>query len=194
MSVAAVILAAGASRRLGQPKQLLDYRSETLLGRAIRMADEAGATPVLAVLGAHFEPIRNSIRSTKAIAVHNDRWSQGIASSIHAGLRALDVCAPEVAGALLMSCDQPRLTVDHLRLLVESFTSQASPAIAASSYAGVVGVPAVFPRDAFGHLRLLRGDKGARSVIERPPCPVVTVEFIGGEVDIDSPQDLALLD
>ena len=194
MSVAAMILAAGGSRRLGQPKQLLAYRGETLLNRAIRIASEAGASPVLAVLGADFESIRRSIQSSITIPVLNDRWRQGMGSSIAAGMRALAVCAPDADGVLLMSCDQPRLTVEHLQALIVAFASQAPPAIAASAYAGVNGVPAVFPRATFDLLRDLHGDKGARSIIDRASCPVVAVEFPGGDLDIDAPEDLAKLD
>ena len=191
MSVAAVILAAGGSRRLGQPKQLLAYRGETLLNRAIRIAAEAGASPVLAILGAEFERIRASVESRSVLAIRNDRWRQGMGSSILAGMRAVAVCAPDVQQILLMSCDQPRLTADHLRALIAA--SQAAPVISASTYAGVHGVPAVFPRSTFDELRGLSGDKGARSIIEKPSCPVVDVEFEGGEVDIDAPGDLSLL-
>jgi molybdenum cofactor cytidylyltransferase len=194
MPVAAIILAAGESRRLGQPKQLLVYCGETLLARAVRLANEAGASAVLVVLGANFETIRYAIRSSNSIPVHNDRWRQGIASSIEAGMRALSVCAPEADGVLLMGCDQPRLTADHLGALIAAFEGQAAAVIAASSYAGVQAVPAVFPRAAFAELAALRGDRGARSVIESAPCPVVGMEFSGGEVDIDLPEDLAALE
>ena len=119
-----MILAAGGSRRLGQPKQLLKSAGETLLNRAIRIASEAGASPVLAVLGAEFERIRGSIESRTAITVHNDRWRQGMGRSIETGMRALDVCAPDAEGVLLMGCDQPRLTADHLRALIAAFTSR----------------------------------------------------------------------
>jgi CTP:molybdopterin cytidylyltransferase MocA len=194
MAIAAIILAAGGSRRLGQPKQLLAYRGETLLNRAIRIASEAHALPVLAVLGAEFESIRSSIQSPIAIPVHNDRWRQGMGSSIAAGMRALAVCAPDAEGVLMMSCDQPRLTAEHLQALIVVFASHTSAAIAASAYAGVNGVPAVFPPATFDQLRSLRGDKGARSIIERAPCSVVAVEFEGGEVDIDAPEDLEKLE
>lgn len=193
MPVAAIILAAGESRRLGQPKQLLTWEGETLLNRAIRMATESGAWPVLAVLGARFASISASVQSNTAITVHNDRWRQGIGSSIEAGMRALAVCAPETAGVLLMNCDQLRLSADHLRLLINRFESEGAPAIAASAYGGVRGVPALFPRATFEELRALHGDRGARSIIERGSWPVVSVEFEGGEVDIDVPEDLAQL-
>ena len=194
MSIAAIVLAAGGSRRLGQPKQLLTSRGETLLNRSIRIAAEAGASPVLVVLGAQFDVIAASIASPNAITVHNDHWRQGMGSSIETGMRTLAVCAPDAGAVLLMGCDQPRLTADHLHSLVAAFASYKLPAIAASSYAGVYGVPAVFPRESFAELHALRGDKGARSIIERASCPVVAIDFEGGEVDIDSPQDLANLD
>jgi len=193
MSVAAIILAAGGSRRLGQPKQLLAYKGETLLNRAIRIALESGAAPVIVVLGAQFQAICASIQPGTAITVHNDRWRQGMGRSIETGMRAMAVCAPDAQGILLSGCDQPRLTASHLRSLMSEFASHGSPAIIASLYAGIHGVPAVFPRETFVELRALRGDKGARSVIERSTVQVTAVEFEGGEVDIDAPEDLTQL-
>ncbi len=191
--IAAIVLAAGASRRLGQPKQLLVHGGETLLARAIRLASEAGATPVLAVLGANFEIVCASMALDPAIPVINERWPQGISTSIHAGLKALDVVARNAAGALILNCDQLRLTADHLRVLIQTFTAQSEASIVASAYAGVQGAPAVFPRCAFPFLRALGGDKGARALLLDPPCPLLAVPFLGGEVDIDEPEDLTRL-
>jgi molybdenum cofactor cytidylyltransferase len=77
--------------------------------------------------------------------------------------------------------------------LIEAFIAQNQPAIAASAYAGVHGIPAVFPRSMFAKLLALRGDKGARALLNNPPCPVIALAFEGGEVDIDEPGDLAKL-
>jgi molybdenum cofactor cytidylyltransferase len=192
-AVSAIVLAAGASRRLGQPKQLLVHGGETLLEHAIRLGGEAGAAPVLAVLGANFEIISASIALRRATPVFNQHWEQGISTSIHAGLDALDALALLADGALIMACDQPRLSADHLRALMEAFAAQAEPSIVASAYAGVLGIPALFPRAAFTHLRALHGDKGARALLVHPPCPLVAVPFLGGEVDIDEPADLEQL-
>ena len=194
MSVDALILAAGGSRRLGRPKQLLEFQGEFLLERAIRLATEAGAVRVFAVMGAHFEIIRASVHFSGAIPVINDRWQQGIATSIVAGLHAVDSLGPKPSGVLVMSCDQPRLTADHLRTLIDEFNAQAEPAIVASAYAGVHGVPAIFPRAVFPHLMNLSGDKGARALLAKPPCALIAHEFPGGEIDIDLPADLAHLD
>ena len=190
LSVAAVVLAAGASRRLGQPKQLLVHGGETLLERVIRLSSEAGAAPVFVVLGAQHQRILTSITLRDSIYVINDGWEQGISTSILAGLDALDEAAPNAAGALILACDQPRLTAMHLRVLMDAFAAQSEPVIVASAYAGVLGIPAVLPRIVFAHLRALSGDKGARALLVKPPCRLIEVPFSGGEVDIDEPGDL----
>lgn len=197
MPVAAIVLAAGASSRLGQPKQLLLHGGETLLERALRLASEAGATPVIAVLGAHYDRIRAAVRFgklNKAIPVLNSGWEQGIATSIHAGLRALEESAPQASGVLILGCDQPRLTAVHLRGLLEAFDAQAAPAMVASAYAGIVGTPAVFPRAVFAELGALRGSQGARALLVQPTCTLIALPFPGGEVDIDWTEDLAHLE
>jgi molybdenum cofactor cytidylyltransferase len=194
MPVAAIVLAAGASRRLGQPKQLLMHCGETMLARAIHLANEADATPVIAVLGAHYELMRTAVAMSNSTPVLNNAWEQGISTSIHTGLAALEDCAPQTPGALILGCDQPRLTAAHLRALLEAFAAQPAPAIVTSTYAGVLGVPGVFPRDVFTELRALRGDKGARVLLMHPPCPLIALPFPGGEIDLDLPADLAHLE
>ena len=192
-SVGAIVLAAGASSRLGQPKQLLMHRGELLLARAIRLANEAGASPVLAVVGANRKLILGAVNFGSSIPVINERWARGISTSIHAGLDGLVKTAPNAGAVLMLACDQPRLTADHLRALIHRFAFQSEPSIVASAYAEVLGIPAVFPRDAFARLCALEGDKGARALLADPPCPLIPMPFSGGEVDIDSPDDLSAL-
>ena len=191
MSVAAIIVAAGASRRLGQPKQLVKIDGEPLLHRAIRCARKAGASPVFVVLGAHRERIESAIDFGATAIVVNEDWEEGLASSIRAGIKAAEKDAAATAGLLLMTCDQPRVTAEHLRQLIEKFHAQARPVLIASTYAGIRGIPAIFPREAHGELLALRGDKGARPLLQEPPWPVIEVPLEGGEIDIDSPDDLA---
>ncbi|MGA2653515.1 MAG: nucleotidyltransferase family protein [Terracidiphilus sp.] len=189
-SVAAVVLAAGASRRLGQPKQLLMLDGETLVARSVRLACEADAAPVLVVVGAYAELTGAAVPADSATVVMNDKWEQGIASSIHAGVNALNVI---VRGVLILACDQPRLSAEHLRGLIVKFTAQSEASIVASAYAGVLGIPAIFPREVFADLLALSGDRGARGLLMHPPCPMITLPFPGGAVDIDEPDDLAQL-
>ncbi len=189
-TVAAIILAAGASRRLGQAKQLLRQGNETLLGRTIRVVREAGVADIFVVLGAQRELISASVAFKDAVLVFNENWEKGIASSIHAGLRALDMHPGGLSAVLILSCDQPHLGAHHLLTMLQTFTASPEPVIVASSYADTLGVPAIFPRPVFPQLLALRGDKGARAILLDPPCPLSAVPFTGGEIDIDVPADL----
>ena len=191
MTIPAIILAAGASRRLGQPKQLVCIGDETLLGRTVRVAMESDVGPVFVVLGAHRERIADEVDLTGVHAVFNPDWERGIASSIGAGIVALQQELPDATAALLMVCDQPRLTAAHLRELTAVFDAGAGPAIVASAYAGIAGIPAIFPASEFEALLDLRGDEGARRVMRNPRCLLETVSFDGGEVDVDTLADLA---
>ncbi|HEY6488231.1 MAG: nucleotidyltransferase family protein [Terracidiphilus sp.] len=194
MPVAAIILAAGASRRLGRPKQLIGFAGETLLERALRLAREACASPIVVVLGANFAPICATIPFNEAIPVFNEKWEQGMATSIHAGLNEADVRGPDAQGALIMTCDQPLLSAGHLHALLETFAENAHASIVASSYAGKNGVPAIFPRNAYTKLHALHGDHGARTLLVKPTHPLIAIPFEGGELDIDLPSDLAKLE
>jgi molybdenum cofactor cytidylyltransferase len=188
MPIPAIVLAAGTSHRLGRPKQLIEFEGETLLNRTLRLVREGGADPVIAVLGAYIDRIRPTL-PPQIHVVENSEWQSGMASSIRAGIRALDPSAP---GVLLLLCDQPHLTAAHLRALAAAFSAQP-PVIAASRYAGARGTPAAFPGSLFPALAALTGDHGARPILAQPPCAFIEVDLPGGEADIDLPGDLAQL-
>jgi len=187
--VAAIIIAAGSSSRLGQPKQLLIFEGETLLQRAIRIASEAGASPVLVVLGAHREQIESHVDLSAVRHVHNPSWEEGMGSSIRAGLQALKEQEPDTAGVLLMVCDQPAVTAEHLGQMFDAFRQDPTTTIA-SVYAKRRGLPAIFPQQAFAHLLALRGDQGARGLLLDMHRTVTEIPLERGELDIDRPEDL----
>ena len=189
-SVAAIIVAAGSSSRLGQPKQLILIDGEPLLQRAIRFAQEAGAAPVIVVLGAHRELIESRVNFSAAKIVINDKWQEGLASSIRAGISGAEPEIPATAGFLLMICDQPCLMAPHLRSMIGLFSAQPEEVIVASTYAETRGIPTIFPRSAMGDLRSLRGDQGARGLLLHSRWPVIEIPLEGGEIDIDRPEDL----
>lgn len=193
MSVAAIIVAAGASSRLGRPKQLVMIDGEAMLQRTIRIAHEAGALPVVVVLGAYRKEIEDAIDFGAALIAANGEWEEGIASSIRAGVRAAEMNAEDAAGSLLISCDQPRVTSDHLRGMITRFVLQTEPTVVASAYAGTRGIPAIFPRQAYPDLMALRGDQGARRLFDERAWRLVSMPLAGGEVDIDRPEDLGEL-
>ena len=175
---AAIVLAAGASTRLGSAKQLATLDGERLLDRALRVAGEAGLSPVVVVLGARAAAIQKGCDLGGATVVHNSQWAEGMGASIRAGVAALGA---ETLGAIVMTCDQPAVNAAHLRTLC------ANPAeTVASSYAGRHGVPAYFPASAFAALLELTGDQGARALLKTAQA----VTLPGGELDIDSPESL----
>jgi molybdenum cofactor cytidylyltransferase len=176
MRVGAVVLAAGASRRLGEPKQLVMLGSETLLERAVRIAREAECSPVLVVLGSEAGSIQATCDLGSAIVVVNESWVEGMGGSIKAGIAALR----DVDACVVLTCDMPAMTAAHLCSLM------ASGEVTASSYAGRRGVPAYFPVRTFPLLMELHGDAGAKDLLQAVPC----VELIGGELDVDTVKDL----
>ncbi|RYZ41017.1 MAG: nucleotidyltransferase family protein [Myxococcaceae bacterium] len=187
MTVAVVLLAAGGSSRLGQPKQLLRHEGTSLVRRAAEAA--LGAGPVVVVLGARREDIAAELGGLSVRCVDNPDWALGQGSSLHVGLRALP---PDVDGALVMLCDQLRVDAAHLRALVATFERTHAP-IVASAYAGTRGVPALFSRTLFSELEALPPTDGARRLIARDPSRVVEVALPGGEEDVDTAPDLSRL-
>ena len=189
----AVILAAGASRRFGSPKQLARYCGETLVARSVRLAHEAGAGVVCVVLGYRAEAIRRALEqgrvsSGKTTIVRNARWRDGMGRSLACGVRALD---RDARAALVCLADQPLLEAGDLARLVLAW--RASPrSIVASRYAGKPGVPAIFPRSQFAALKLLSRDCGAQ-VLLASSTEVLSVPMPRAAVDIDDPQDLSKL-
>lgn len=190
--IAAIIIAAGSSSRLGEPKQLLVLQGEALLERAIRVAKEAGTEPVVVVLGAHRERIEAGVDLSGVTVVVNDDWEEGMASSIRAGVRAIKEQHSSSSGALLMVCDQPAVNSEHLGQMMGAFRRNPAGVIA-SVYAGKRGIPAIFPAVAYADLLDLRGDRGARELLSEEGRFVIEVPLEGGELDIDLPEDLAHL-
>jgi CTP:molybdopterin cytidylyltransferase MocA len=174
---AAVVLAAGASTRLGEPKQMVVIGGETLLERAVRTALEAGLSPVIVVV--HDAALIEPLKARGAQVLLNRKYYEGMSTSIHAGVRWAEGIKAD--GVVLMTCDQPMVTAEHLRLLT------ASGEVTASQYAGRRGVPAYFPAASFAALMQLTGDTGARELLRGSAA----VELPGGELDIDTPADLA---
>ncbi|RKG65216.1 nucleotidyltransferase family protein [Corallococcus sp. CA054B] len=184
MTVAIVLLAAGGSSRLGQPKQLLRHEGLSLVRSAAERA--LAASPVVTVvLGARRDDVAAELDGLAVRCVDNPDWVLGQGSSLHAGLKALP---PDVDGAILMLCDQLRVDAAHLRSLIDTFERTRAP-IVASAYAGTRGVPALFSRALFPELEALPPTGGARGLIARDPSRVVEVPLPGGEEDVDTAED-----
>jgi molybdenum cofactor cytidylyltransferase len=182
--VAAVILAAGGSSRLGRPKQLLQLAGETLLHRTARMAIESGCDPVVVVLGAVVEQARKILADLDVRIAINDRWPEGLGTSVSVGISALN----EAEAALVLVCDQAMVNVESLRKLRAAYDREGR-GIVASRYAGTLGVPVLFSRAYFPALRGLNGDSGARTLLQQFATEVVAVDLPEGAVDVDVAAD-----
>jgi len=192
-SCGAIVLAAGASTRLGQPKQLLEIDGESLLRRTVRLAAKGGCSPIFVVLGFESERMSKELHDLEAKPVLNPDWQSGMASSLRSGIRTMMNETPEPQKTLILLCDQPSLSVDILSRLLR-VGAEKNSLITASSYAGRFGVPAIFDKQLYPDLLKVAGDQGARLVIQRFSAQISTVEFPGGGIDIDTQEDLANLD
>jgi molybdenum cofactor cytidylyltransferase len=193
MPIPAIILAAGASRRLGQPKQLVIIGGETLLDRTIRVAHEAAYAPIFVVLGANQKTISSTAKLDCTHVIRNEDWQIGISTSIQSGIREVLQLTPLPDSALILVCDQPYLSAEHLVNLRSEKASRGDETIVVSGYAQVIGIPAIFPSSQFAELLKLEGDQGARSLLRTSTCSLAIVPFPDGEIDVDLPSDLSNL-
>jgi len=184
---AAIVLAAGASTRMGQPKQLLPVDGRTLLVRTVEACLAAELWPVIVVLGAHREHVRPTLARYPVICTDNLAWADGMAGSLRAGLIAVDQFSRAVPGAVITLCDQPALNAAALRQL--SAAAATGWGIAAARYGGRCGAPARFARRYFAELAGLSGDQGARVLLNQRAAEVAAVDLPELAVDLDTPQD-----
>jgi CTP:molybdopterin cytidylyltransferase MocA len=181
-----VLLAAGASRRLGRAKQLLAVDGEPLVRRAARYALVTEPLHMVVVLGAAAGEVRAALSGLRFDAFVCDRWEEGMGRSLADGLGALDA---RCAGALVVLCDQVALTPEHLVAVRDAWRRSPSGA-AASGYGGVAGVPALLPRAWFGALAKEPGDRGARALLREHARDVTVLRNEGLARDVDAPRDL----
>jgi molybdenum cofactor cytidylyltransferase len=186
--IGAVVLAAGGSSRLGQAKQFLTFRGETLIGRVVRAAAEAGCDPIVVVVGENGDTIRQEV-ATRATVVENAEWQCGLGTSIRRGLREI---AGSVDAVVLLTCDQALVDGNVIAQLIAAQQLTGKPIIA-SSYANTLGVPALFERSYFKALLALPDDSGAKKLIGEQADNVASIAFEDGAVDIDTPEDFERL-
>jgi molybdenum cofactor cytidylyltransferase len=188
-TIGLVLLAAGASTRMGQVKQLLPYGRSTLLQHAVETAGALGL-PTVVVTGAHAQQIRplfSEIPGNIHLA-YNSSWPEGMASSVRCGLNTLLERQPATEAAIFMVCDQPHVTAELLQSLVNK-QAETGKHIVACAYQDTTGVPALFSRKFFPALLQLRGREGAKKILQQQAAEVAAVPFPMGVVDIDTPGD-----
>lgn len=193
LRAAAIVLAAGAGRRLGAVKPLVEHDGQTLVGRAVDLARSAGCVPIVVVTGAHAERVEAALAEHPAVeVVRNTRWEAGQGASVAAGIGHLVRGHPECAAALVLLCDQPLIPSAHLRALAERVLG-GECLVAATRYPEGGGVPACFAAACFDELSRLDGPRGAVAIIRARPDATVLLDAPGALLDVDSPRDLAAL-
>ena len=188
-SFSVLIPAAGASRRLGQVKQLVEYRGRTLLQSAIKVAYSVAPLEIIVVTGAHAQAIKDSDQQAPVRWVHNPHWSDGMGGSIALGANAI---SRDAIGLMILLCDQYRVDSNDLQQLVRTWQSVPDRIVAASS-GGRLMPPVILPSSCFDSLRSLQGDQGARSVLAAHPELLTPVPMKNAAFDLDTPTQLEIL-
>lgn len=179
-----IILAAGGSSRLGQPKQNLIFKGQTLLERAVNSAQQSGCGPVVVVLGANHDQINPMAGVT---TLYNKAWDEGMASSIRTAINEISKNV-SVNNAIILLCDQPFVSAELLNAMRAKQMETGQP-IVACTYNGTTGVPALFDRTLFAELLLLQGQEGTKKMLKAHTHEVAIIPFEQGSIDIDTPDD-----
>ena len=188
--IAGVVLAAGRSTRLGQPKQLLPYRGRPLLEWALAAMAASSVEVTVVVLGHDAERVRRDVDLHGAHVVYNARYAEGLSTSLQAGLAAL---GPEVQAAVVAVGDQPLLGPDTIDALIAAHAATSAPIVAAD-YGDYQGTPLLLDRSVWPLAQQIRGDQGARALLRAHPDRVITVPVASATAaDVDTWDDYARL-
>ena len=187
-TIAFVILAAGESRRMGDIKQLLEWRNKTLLQHLIDKSIASTASKTYVVVGSHADRIEASIQNQPVTTIYNNNWKKGMGSSIAVAVEHISNLPERFDGILISLVDQPLIPVDHFNQLILKFVEGKTP-IVATTVNGSLGVPAVFGSEYFNELLKLDGSQGAKNIIYHHQEEVTAVRFENAYMDLDTPED-----
>jgi molybdenum cofactor cytidylyltransferase len=180
-----MLLAAGSSRRMGRPKQLLEYKGKTLLRRAAEEALNSDCRPVVVVLGNYIRRCAAELQGLNVTFAINRAWAAGMGSSIHCGLRAILGLSPNVEAIVIMLCDQPLVEAQDLRQLIDAFAVSGAE-VCASRFGETFGPPCLFSKSLFPKLLAIDESAGAKSLITGN---VAWVECDRARTDVDTRED-----
>ena len=182
---AAIVLAAGSSRRMGKSKLLLDVGGEPMVRRAVTLCQAAGFSSIIAVLGHDAAQLAHALSGVAVQCVHNDHYAQGMSSSLQAGLTALPA---GTQAALIYLADMPLVTVDDITALCAAYAPAQNRIICVPVHGGRRGNPVLLGQPVFSALSTLSGDQGAKSFIQAHTHLVAEVSAGPGVlIDLDTP-------
>jgi molybdenum cofactor cytidylyltransferase len=187
MQIAAIVLAAGGSVRMGQPKQLLPIGGQPMVRRVVEAVCGAGLDQVVVVTGAYAAEVRQALAGLNLEMIFNESWSGGLSTSLRHGIKAL---RPEIGAVLIVLADQPALTPGLLEMLVARYRATGAP-IVAPVHRGRRGNPVLFARTVFSELLAVEGDQGGRAFLARHADRLEQVEVDDPAVlfDVDTLHD-----
>ncbi len=161
--VAAIILAAGESSRLGRPKQLLDWFGKPFIKQLVDITHEADLSPVIVVTGSGREAIENAIQDSQVVIAYNENWQNGQSSSMQTGCKALE--RYDVDAFIIFLCDQPQVPVELVqRMIAEAQRDDLD--IVATSVQGKICPPTLFKTNCIDGIMTLQGDQGGRALFK----------------------------
>lgn len=187
-----LLMAAGASKRLGQPKQLVKYKGKTLIRRMAEEALKANIGELTVVTGYDHLTIEKEIEGIKLNIYYNTEWEEGLGSSIRNGIKHVCKKHPDTNAILFIMVDQPFVDAAHLQKIANAYDS-ARPMIIASAYQGTFGVPVLVDNKYFDEMLQLQGDEGGKKIFVKYIKDIVEIPFIEGAIDIDEKKDLKSL-
>ncbi len=181
-----LLLSAGESSRMGQPKQLLPWGNKTLIEHQILIRLQTGQD-VIVVLGGHADKVLPVVEKLPVTVLLNNAWEEGMGSSIAYGVKMLNKIFKTADGVLISLLDQPLVTISHFEKMLSSFQSGYQQIIVSQSVSGWSGVPAIFDKFYFEELKKLKGKEGARKIIHKNLSVVKNIECGKLLEDIDTP-------
>ncbi|RFS14738.1 NTP transferase domain-containing protein [Emticicia sp. C21] len=194
MNTGIIILAAGASSRMGVPKQLLHIDGISLIKRITEMTMETACYPIVVVLGANRQMIRKELEHMPITIIDNPQWENGMSSSIKMGLAGSYMTYKELEAIIFLTVDMPLVSAELIQKIVEKAkgvtgNTESSPDIVACKYDNQIGIPVLFKRKLFNDLLELSGDNGAKKVILANKEHTVTIDFPEGKIDLDTMEE-----
>ncbi len=186
MNVSIIILAAGESKRMGVPKQLLDIHGEKMLKKVIHEAMETDCFPITVVVGAHKAAIVPELKDMPINITDNPHWKSGMASSIKMGLVGSYLITKEIDAVLFLTADMPSIDAAYINQIIQTGEQNPDKQIVASDYGGKLGIPALFKKTFFEQILDLTGDQGAKNIIAQNLETVGSVPIGGKGQDLDT--------
>lgn len=187
VNIPVILLAAGGSTRMGQPKQLLPWGNQTLIENQIQTLLKTG-NPVNVVLGANSNLVYPVINKYNVNVFINNDWEMGMGTSIATGVNGLKGKFPEAEGLLIALLDQPLVPLEHFRNMLKTFQLGKQQIIVSKSVSGWEGVPVLFDQCYFNELQTLSGKEGAKKIVQKH-IHALKYEELGDLLeDMDTPE------